>query len=529
MRVWLWLLLSAVGAGGIPGRGLAAEYFLDPVHGSLAGDGSAGDPWPGLQAVVEAGMIETRRTAVYPYVDGGGFQTVNAGAPIQPGDTLWLRSGYHGELSLQGAYNSAMITIAAAPGETPLLRRAFLRAASRWTLRGLSISVSHAPQYAKTTLVDIDNHSWHGPSSEIVVEDCELFSVPDITSWSAEDWVNLAANGINVDGADCRIVGNRIRNIRFGISTGGDRVLVAGNRITNISGDGMRGLGDDSVFEYNLVENCYDVDENHDDGFQSWSSGEGGVGTGEVRGLVLRGNIFINHRDPNQPLRGTFQGIGCFDGMFVDWVVENNLVCVDHWHGITLMGAKNCRIVNNTVIDMFSGSPGPSWIRITAHKNGTAASGNLIANNLANSFSIDADAGTRVANLTVSDPAAVFVDPEHFDFRLRAGSPAIGGADPAFAPVLDAVGRTRGAAPSLGALESVAAWPPAFSLTAKDGAAELSWREWGYGNGYRFAVLTSADLQAWSEDSGTIRAGADRRLLIPAGPSRFFTLALRPE
>ena len=31
--------------------------------------------------------------------------------------------------------------------------------------------------------------------------------------------------------------------------------------------------------------------------------GTGGVGTGEVRDLVLRGNIIINHDDPSQPLR----------------------------------------------------------------------------------------------------------------------------------------------------------------------------------------------------------------------------------
>ena len=31
-------------------------------------------------------------------------------------------------------------------------------------------------------------------------------------------------------------------------------------------------------------------------------------------------------------------GIGCFDGMFVDWVVENNVIITDHWHGITFAG-----------------------------------------------------------------------------------------------------------------------------------------------------------------------------------------------
>ena len=60
---------------------------------------------------------------------------------------------------------------------------------------------------------------------------------------------------------------------------------------------------------------------------------------GEVVGLVLRGNTIINYEDPDQPHRGTLQGIGCFDGMFVDWIIENNVIIVDHYHGITLSGA----------------------------------------------------------------------------------------------------------------------------------------------------------------------------------------------
>jgi parallel beta-helix repeat protein len=57
------------------------------------------------------------------------------------------------------------------------------------------------------------------------------------------------------------------------------------------------------------------------------------------------------------------QDIGCFDGFFDGWVVENNVVITDHWHGISFYGMKNSRIVNNTVIDVNDQSPGPpgSW------------------------------------------------------------------------------------------------------------------------------------------------------------------------
>jgi len=50
----------------------------------------------------------------------------------------------------------------------------------------------------------------------------------------------------------------------------------------------------------------------------------------------------------------------------------------------------------------------------------------------------------------------LLVDPTHFDFRLGAGSPAVGGADPAYAPPEDNTGAARDGAPDLGALEQPA-------------------------------------------------------------------------
>ena len=72
----------------------------------------------------------------------------------------------------------------------------------------------------------------------------------------------------------------------FGISVSGANALVERNTVSNFSADGLRGLGNFGTFQYNVVKNCYDVNENHDDGFQSWSVGTGGVGTGEVVGVV---------------------------------------------------------------------------------------------------------------------------------------------------------------------------------------------------------------------------------------------------
>ncbi len=440
----------------LAGPAQAGEFWVDPQAGLPAGDGSEAQPWRSLQEVVEAGLIESRQWESYPYQDGLGLVAKNAGAPVKAGDTIWLRSGYHGEVLIESYYNESPITIAAEPGQEPRLRNIQLRAGANWVLRGLQVSPEYAQDYAPGTLIDLDHHSYRGPVYDVVVEDCVLQSVADISGWSADDWNNLACNGFSVDGERMTIRRNLVRNVNFGISVQARNSMVEHNQVINFAGDGLRGLGDHTTFQFNLIKNSYQVNDNHDDGFQSWSSGEGGVGTGEVTGIVLRGNTFINYEDPAQPFRATLQGIGCFDGTFVDWVVENNVVITDHYHGITLMGARNCRIVNNTVMDLNDTEPGPPWIYIAPHKNGTPVSGCLIRNNLTTGLSNDnGDEVTVDHNLIIENPSTLFVDPANGDLHLMADCDAIDTGSPDLVPAVDIEGlaRPQGEGFDLGAYE----------------------------------------------------------------------------
>ncbi|MBF0227250.1 MAG: hypothetical protein HQK76_17530 [Desulfobacterales bacterium] len=201
----------------------------------------------------------------------------------------------------------------------------------------------------------------------------------------------------------------------------------------------MRGLGNYSTFQYNTIKNCYAVNANHDDGFQSWSTGlDGQVGTGTVIGIILRGNTIINYEDPNQKFLGDLQGIGCFDGMFEDWIIENNVIFTNHWHGITLSGAINCRIVNNTVIDINSEAPGPAWLRISNHKNGTPSRDCLIRNNL--TTYISTDTGVQIDhNIIISfeDYNNFFKNYSKMDFNLKPNCSAIDTGIGDLAPSID--------------------------------------------------------------------------------------------
>ena len=474
MSKFSWILGSGCLVFAWATSAAAADYYVDPSTGSMQNDGSAQHPWSTLQEVIDGNLVETREWAQLPYEPGGDLKPRNPGAPVKAGDTIWLRSGYHGDIFIQSAYNAALITIAAESGQTPQIRALHVQAASNWLIRGLSISPEYATPYDPVDLVFLESHDFRGPTDHVTVEDCEIFSMSDVSGWSLTDWNDLPCNGIRINGDDCTVRGNRLRNVNFGISVSGERGLVEYNTVDSFAGDGMRGLGNYGTFQYNTVKNCYDVNGNHDDGFQSWSvGGDGQVGTGEVVGITLRGNTIINYEDPNQPFRGTLQGLGCFDGTFVDWVVENNLIITDHWHGITLMGARNSRIVNNTVLDLNDTDPGPPWISITPHKNGTASTGCVVRNNLTTDVNVPAGQDVEVDNnLIIDDPTVHFVDPASFDMHLKATSPAVdtGSSQDAPAADHDEIPRPQGAAVDVGAYEYYDG-PPVYPDAGPDGAA----------------------------------------------------------
>lgn len=428
-------------AAGFPSTGNA--FYIDPVNGSSSGDGSFENPWKSLQEVINSKFIETQSWTDLPYKSGAELVTQNSGAPIKGGDTIYLMDGQYGSVRIMSHYNSEPITLKAYDGHTPIFTSMTLLSVSNWKLQGLyfnpEVSLTAGEPRPKT-LLSVVGHGYRGPSSDVTIENSTFKSAEEIDSWSDEDWRNLASSGIETSGPRMIARNNTLMNIRFGITMKGSHARVENNEIINFSGDGMRGLGDYSIFEYNLVKNSYDVDSNHDDGFQSWSIGEDGrVGKGVVKGITLRGNTIINFEDENQPLRGPLQGIGCFDGMFEGWTVENNVVLVDHWHGISFLGAKNMIITNNTVVDINHERPGPPWIKVEGHKNGTPGSDNLVRNNIAHRL-ITNNVLRTTADHNIFElglDRSMFVDWENHDLRLVSNSVAIDAGAELYAPLKD--------------------------------------------------------------------------------------------
>jgi parallel beta-helix repeat protein len=377
------------------------------------------------------------------------------------------------------------VVITPEPGQNPVISRIRISsgatlAARYWKLDGLTVQseATGGNATASYTLLEI-----YPDATDITVSNCTITSNPNTAGWTRDDWRNRCNNGLSTRGrlhANYIIENNLILNTAFALSISSSHTIVRGNRVRNFTNDGCRVLGSDILFERNSVMDLIKVmttQENHDDLFQSFTYPAGGAGQDTLKNNIIRRNIFVNTSDTTRPFRGNAQGIGCFDGVYLNWIIENNIVLTDHWHGISMYGAVNCMVRNNTVLDPYRISPvdpydsnrtdiGPAWILISKKTPGPASSGNLVTNNLVAgpvTFS-DPSMGSGSHNISIgviAKYALFFADvsdlahPDRFDLHLRAGCAAIDAGEGSSAASTDYDGsrRPQGAAVDVGAFE----------------------------------------------------------------------------
>jgi parallel beta-helix repeat protein len=450
----------------------ATNYYSDPsAAGKMSNPGTAAAPWANLSSVFSANKT------------------------FLPGDTIFLRTGNHGYTIIKGV-NTDFVVIAPEPGHQPIVPRIRVSStasttAAYWKLYGLMIQsestgTNAVPSY---NLIEIYPYASH-----ITISHCTITSNLNTAGWTRDDWRNRCNNGLSTRGklnAFYIIENNLIQNVAFGLTISSSNTIVRGNTVQYFTNDGSRVLGSDILFEKNRVLDLIKVmttAENHDDLFQSFVYPAGGTGQDTLKNNRIRQNIFINTTDTTRAFRGNTQGIGCFDGVYLNWVIENNIVMTDHWHGISMYGAVNCRITNNTVIDPYLVSPvdpydnnatniGPTWILISKKTNGPPSSGNVVSNNLvANKVLFTTpEMGTGSKNIVLgalSNFSNFFVDvadmavPINFDLHLLPGCSAIDAGDTLYAPGIDFEGviRPQGAGIDVGAYEYLDSIPTSSVL-----------------------------------------------------------------
>ncbi|MDI9383257.1 MAG: right-handed parallel beta-helix repeat-containing protein [Verrucomicrobiota bacterium] len=357
-------LLIGIVFGCEPASAEEPVFYADPERGSNAGDGSLERPWKTLAEVAQTGRLKA----------------------LESGGTLYLRSGDHGTVQLSGD-NAGTVTIANEKGHHPRLSRLTITKGSRWTIRGLTITPSLDAPYRGNIVTLAEG----GPASELLIEGCFIYSTLDTSSWTADDWIN-ANSGILAGrhGSRLTIRNNHVLNIRFGIQMCAPDSLCEGNLVSDFSADGIRITRDGITVQHNVIKNgccsAADGDDNHDDAIQCFLFNKG---TGTVRNAVVRGNVIVNREGSDQQFPAPIQGIGFFDGPLVNFVVEDNVVLVDHWHGITLNDAQNCRINGNSVYSIWNESKARPWIMIGQKQN--ASHGNRVFDNMAFTYNFKSD------------------------------------------------------------------------------------------------------------------------------------------
>lgn len=423
------------------------NYYIDPQTGFMSNDGSHNAPWSRLDSVMQLNH-----------------------SLFQGGDTLFLRSGYHGDRVWIGSAPSVPIVIIAEEGQKPTLLNLIVDG-SNWIIDGLTFTQEGnngkgtPGTFDNGTFVSLGIHSFN-----VVLKNCELYSIEDASGWGLTDWRNNVWSGIKDYGHHNTFIKNHLFNIAFAVQLMEecDSALVAYNTIENFSGDGIRvGGADFCILKSNVIRGSVELDSNstvgnHEDGIQAW---KGTQNDDAVNGLQVIGNLIINYSSLTQPFKGIMQGIGFFDGPYQDCVIENNVVIVEHWHGISLFGAFNCKIINNSVLPYPGTKPysaGPPWIGVFKHKDGTESKNNIVRNNLATSINIES--GSSIADHNVIDAEAYnFVkDYNNFDYHPKPGyskgSLSIidaGSSDGAPQLDFDGVHRPQGSAYDIGAFEFV--------------------------------------------------------------------------
>ena len=170
--------------------------------------------------------------------------------------------------------------------------------------------------------------------------------------------------------------------------------------------------------------------------------------------------------------------------------------------------------MNNTVLDPNTAKPGPAWIRIGKHKDGTAPTGCVVRNNIAHAFTSD-PAVAQDHNVKISDPTKLFVDPAAYDLHLLPGCAAVDTGSAKGAPTtdVDGISRPQGKAVDVGAYE----WHPPFKdagLGDVAGSADGAGRdEAGVGDGVSRDVLGTS----WRDAGDEIDAAVPRGDGVSAG------------
>jgi hypothetical protein len=499
-------------------------WYIDPGNGktpAAGGDGSQAAPWNSLQGVVSSTkqlgykqpMLSTVPYDHYPQKNAQGARIYADGASsdparVQPGDEILLMGGQYGDISI-GAYgvstpNSAFVTIAAAPGQTPVLSTLALSATSYFAFSGVKVQSIAEGGLKTVSLVRVGDQGPALPSSNIVFTNMLVSSADDTSGWSRAQWLaRVRSGGIYALGSDnaanttcVSVTDSHISNIIFGASVNASKMLFSGNEIDHFGDDGIDYAASNILIAKNYIHDAVDLGNGaHWDGMQGYP--------GSYTNVVIDSNRVIRQADPNLPFPTGLQGIDAFDGDWTNLAVTNNVVVTSSCWGLGYASVHGGKIVNNTVLDDGTDAGTKVGGKVVCRPGigvgekthqGSPSNDVIIRNNIANDLSIynvnpdmtmdhNICAGIKgycriltyargkpvwgvnkpgqYGDHNIVDPRGnsgqfVNYDPDKlvFDLRLKSQARAVGAGNPAEAPPVDITGAQRGSRIDAGAYQN---------------------------------------------------------------------------
>ncbi len=443
-RLLIVLLMAGTAMG-------AATYYLDPIAGSNGNNGlSEETAWPDANSTTGAG-------------DNPGW--FNNGSN---GDVYKLMTGFHGGFlakTLDGR------TFEALAGHSPTVSNIRMANETNCTIRGLVISPSlDTPSKVtvgnkKRGIIDLVS----GDSSNLLVDDCTIYTVPDHNVWAIDgwnlstDWSNLAWNGVreNTVSHNAEITDSSIYNVVYCVTlrTGTEVRTISGNRFEYFHADGLTigGPTGNLTITNNSFLNCANVDSDgtHSDGIQFGDDSH-------VFDVTVSNNYFDSYTvdstlDPN--IHEAMQCIFHATGDFNDSLIANNVILTISVHAISCQNSDNLDIINNTLYK----SPG----RLDGFSPKIRAAGprgalnGYVANNIAvvenYTDGVDGSIVTNNFASTSYDPNVQFIDWLNHDVNCVSGSDFVDAGTDVNAPATDLLGvsRPQGVADDVGAYEFI--------------------------------------------------------------------------
>jgi hypothetical protein len=389
-------------------------WYFDPVHGktqAAGGNGSQASPWNNLEALVAAGpgySYPLLTTAPYLQSVGAGKPWVTTtgpkAGPIAPGDEILLMSGNYGNLWINiwaaEISNSAFVTIAAAPGQTPVLTSLLVSGTNNWVFSGLKVQSLQPAALNGNYLVEVNDGGASFPTSNIVFENLTVSSQDNAEAWSKAQWVANARNGFfarSTAGApDTKCIsftGSHISNVRNGAYLAAGQLVFSANQIDHFGDDGIDYAASNLAITRNDLHDNLDIgDGNHEDAMQGLTGYLApGATVNHFQNIVIDSNLVIRQTDPELSFPAGLQGIDAFDSDWTNVTVTNNVVITSTCWGMYFSSIHNSLIANNTVVeDGLVVVPGCTATLAVADKSheGPSSSDTVVRNNLASQINV---------------------------------------------------------------------------------------------------------------------------------------------